>query len=247
MCTVLYIPGKDSVFFASLRDENPARAKAKPPFTETGTGYRFLAPTDPEAGGTWIGINSYKNVIILLNGGFEDHIRPGKYRKSRGQIVTALLKTVYPVVEWSMMDMEGIEPYTLVVWSEHRLFQLTWDGTVKHRLLLDEQQAWIWSSSTLYTPAVKQVRKSFFDKWMSEQPAINPESVLSFFNRFTDEKNGFIMHRSPELKTLSYSFIELTHSGQGIFSYNDFCDLPVRKQVISMSGFIPDTKPLFTT
>lgn len=246
MCTVLYIPGQESIYFASLRDENPARAKARAPYIESGTGYQFLAPADPLAGGTWVGINNYENVIILLNGGFENHTRKNKYRQSRGLIVTALLKTVYPVVEWSMMDMEGIEPFTLVVWSEHRLFQLTWDGSAKHRLLLDEQKSWIWSSSTLYSPSVKEKRKSLFDEWISKQPIINQASVLSFFNSFTDEKNGFIMHRSPELKTLSYSFIELLPPGKGTFFYNDFSDHPAQKQVITMSRYIPDLKPLFS-
>lgn len=246
MCTVLYIPGQESVYFASLRDENPARPKARAPYIESGTGYQFLAPTDPAAGGTWIGINSYENVIILLNGGFENHIRKDHYRQSRGLIVTALLKTVYPVVEWSMMDMEGIEPFTLIVWSEHRLFQLTWDGSTKHRLLLDEQQPWIWSSSTLYSPSVKEKRKSLFDEWMSKQPEINQASVLSFFNSFREDQNGFIMHRSPLLKTLSYSFIELHPSVQGQFTYDDFSNRTAEKEMIHMSRFIPDLKPLFT-
>ena len=246
MCTVLYIPVNGRFYFASLRDENPARPTAKPPFIESGAGYRFLAPADPLAGGTWAGINSYENVIILLNGGFENHTRTGRYKKSRGLIVNELLKAVYPMVEWSMINMEEVEPYTLVVWSENKLFQLTWDGVVKHRLLLDQQQPAIWSSSTLYTSTVKQKRKLLFDEWISTGPVITQQTVLSFFESFTDDKNGFIMHRSPELKTLSYSFIELIPAEQGIFNYNDFSNSSAVTQVINTSGYIPDLRPLFT-
>ena len=247
MCTVLFIPANGRYYFASLRDENPERPTAKAPVHYSGAGYSYIAPADPLAGGTWTGINSYGNVLILLNGGFENHQRADHYKKSRGLIVAELLKSVFPIVEWSMIDMEGVEPYTLIAWSENNLYQLTWDGTIKHRSALDHQQPYIWSSSTLYSAPVKEERKSLFDQWISSQPLINQQTVMSFFRSYTDDNNGFIMHRSPVLKTLSYSFIELSPSIQGSFYYDDFSHSTPKTQVLLTSGYISDLNPLFST
>jgi hypothetical protein len=246
MCTVAFIPSAGRYFFASLRDENPARLKAEAPLLYEEDAVRFLAPKDPKAGGTWAGINRYENVIILLNGGFENHESTGQYRKSRGLIVNELLKSVYPVVEWSVMDMEGIEPYTLIIWSENNLFQLVWDGRNKHRLILDPQQPAIWSSSTLYSTQAKEKRKSLFDHWVSGQPFINPESFMNFFQSFHDEENGFLIHRAATLKTLSYSFIELSPGNHGIYYYDDFSISGPETKQISTAGYTPDLSVLFS-
>jgi hypothetical protein len=247
MCTVLFIPVNGSYYFASLRDENPERPTARPPQCYSAAGYCYIAPADPLAGGTWTGINSYGNVLILLNGGFENHQRADTYRKSRGLIVAELLKSVFPVVEWSMMDMEGIEPFTLIAWSENNLFQLTWDGASKHRRALDHQHPYIWSSSTLYPAPVKEKRQSLFDHWISSQPLINQQTVLSFLRSYTDENNGFIMHRSPVLKTLSYSFIELRPPDRGTFYYDDFSNSTPVTELLLTTGYKADLNPLFRT
>ncbi len=245
MCTVLFIPQKDSVIFTSLRDENPQRPATAGPALLSGENWRFLAPLDRQAGGTWAGINNYGNVVILLNGAFENHRKQKQYKKSRGLIVTALLKSVYPVVEWSLMDMEGVEPYTLVVWSEQNLFQLVWDGENKHRAHFDTGRARIWSSATLYSPGAKKNRQELFENWMNSKPRISQESVLSFFSSSNDPENGFIMNRGAGLKTLSYTFIALGPGQQGVLSYQDLKSGSRQTEFLTVEHFIPDLNNLY--
>ncbi|MBI3137921.1 MAG: NRDE family protein [Sphingobacteriales bacterium] len=245
MCTVLFIPQKDSVIFTSLRDENPERPATAGPALLSGENWSFIAPLDRRAGGTWAGINNYGNVVILLNGAFENHRKETAYKKSRGLIVTALLKSVYPVVEWSLMDMQGVEPYTLVVWSEQNLFQLVWDGENKHRTHFDTGSARIWSSATLYSPAAKNYRQELFENWMNTQPGISRESIFSFFSSVTDPENGFIINRGARLKTLSYSFIELGPGQQGLLSYQDLRSGNRQTKVLPLEHFIPDLNNLY--
>jgi hypothetical protein len=208
MCTVIFIPNDTGCYFASLRDEDPNRVKAsRPTIIEQGK-ISYLSPIDPLGGGTWIGVNTLGNVIILLNGAFEKHTRKKTYRKSRGLVVSELLATEMPVVEWSLMDMEDIEPYTLIVWSEGNLFQLVWDGQEKHRIIQDKTMPHIWSSSTLYLQPAKQIREDLFQNWIVMNPPISKLSVIQFFQTFTDKENGFIINRNEQVKTLSYSFID---------------------------------------
>lgn len=210
MCTVLYIPANDDTrYFVSLRDENPQRSKASVPTIITEEGINFLAPIDSFAKGTWAGVNEFGNIIILLNGGLENHQKKTTYRKSRGLIVRELLAKEMPIAEWSFLDMTDIEPFTLIVSSENKLFQLVWDGGQKHRIMLDANKPYCWSSSTLYNNEIKTLRDRLFQDWIKTKPEITKENISDFFNTFNDPNNGFFVHRSATLQTLSYSFIEI--------------------------------------
>lgn len=222
MCTVVFIPGKNNFYLGSLRDESPKRARALAPEIYTECENTYMAPKDPMAGGTWIGVTNAGNAIVLLNGGFENHQRKNYYRKSRGLIVTELLASAVPVVEWSLIDMQDIEPFTLIVWSDNNLFELVWDGTEKHRTRLDAELPHIWSSSTLYNAEAKAVRKELFQNWIAMNPPVSKLSILNFFKSFDDAENGFIMNRNERTKTLSYSLIEFYPHDNAVFNYYDF-------------------------
>lgn len=240
MCTVLFLPYKNSIYFASLRDESPKRPVAIAPALQATNESRFLAPVDPLAGGTWIGVNEFRNVIILLNGGFEKHTRNAPYQKSRGKIVTELLNSSLAVVDWNLMALEGIEPFTLIIWSEEKLFQLIWDGSKKHRTHLDASVAHMWSSSTLYDNAAKEKKQDFFQNWMAMNPPISKLAVLNFFNSIDDKENGFLIERYEKIKTLSYSFIEINNSNLAQFDYYDFISYKHSSETIEMRGSSTD-------
>jgi hypothetical protein len=225
MCTVIYIPNNNGTsYFASLRDESPLRPKASIPQVNDENEIKFLSPVDAYAGGSWIGVNDFNNVIILLNGGFENHTRKRFYRKSRGIIVKELLSSELPVVDWNLMNLTDIEPFTLIVFSDDNLFQLVWDGINKTRILLDATIPHIFSSSTLYSLEEKANRKDVFDNWIAMNPPVSKLSLLNFFKSSNDKENGFIIDRSATMKTISYSFIELQHHQSASFNYYDFID-----------------------
>lgn len=222
MCTVIFIPGKNQQHFASLRDENTDRPLAFAPDLHTEGKITFLAPKDAKAGGTWVGVNEMGCVIILLNGGFEKHIVSGPYQKSRGLIVSELLISESPVVQWNAMQLKEIEPFTLVIWYKENLFQLVWTGEEKKQIQLNEQIQHIWSSSTLYDSGVKENRKKLFERWIENNHAISMETLMSFFLSEADAENGFIINRDEKIKTQSFSFIAVNEAEYGKMQYYDF-------------------------
>ncbi len=222
MCTVVFIPDKEKYYFASLRDENPNRLEAIVPFLTNTNNCNFLAPRDPKGGGTWAGINEYGNVIILLNGGFKNHTKQNNYSKSRGIIVTELLLTKTPVAEWTLFDLDNIEPFTLIVWAEEKLSQLVWDGKSKTLINLSSKEPHIWSSATLYSDNTKNYRTKLFKKWMTTEPYLSKFSLLNFFKTYNENYNGFLMKRGENIKTLSYTFIEIKTTNTATVSYYDF-------------------------
>jgi uncharacterized protein with NRDE domain len=244
MCTVVFIPGNKKIFFGSLRDESPKRQKAILPQVYADENISFLAPKDPVAGGTWVGVNNVGNVIVLLNGGFENHEKRTFYRKSRGLIVAALLATEKPVAEWDLIDMEDIEPFTLVVWTNNNLFQLVWDGEERHRALLDAKQSYIWSSSTLYNVESKIKRKQLFQQWTANKPQVTIQALLNFFNTYDDAENGFMMNRNEITKTLSYTFVELTKNENAAMGYVELLKSTCSNCVASVTSIILEKEPL---
>ena len=182
MCTVTYLPiGNDDFILTSNRDEDPLR-KTIPPKPYIENGIRIDYPKDEIAGGTWIGLSEKKRLICLLNGGFENHEREASYRMSRGLIVKQLL-TVHSAVEAiKEFDFTSIEPFTIILvdWSVGlRAYELVWDGTQKHFGQLPQEPK-IWSSSTLYTQEMKELRKMWFADWLLEHKNYTQNDVFRF-------------------------------------------------------------------
>ncbi len=221
MCTVAFLPYKNKFYFASLRDESPERKLALPPAIYNIDGIEVVAPLDGLASGTWVGASCFGNIIILLNGAFENHIRGSNYRLSRGLIVKALLLQETPVTAWQQMDFQKIEPFTLVVWQQQQLYELVWDGQQKHNQQFVITKPHIWSSSTLYNAAAKQQRHEAFQKWWATEPRVSKQSMLSFFQSVADQQNGFLIHRSPKMKTLSFTFLTQDAATTSCY-YHDF-------------------------
>ena len=250
MCTVIFIPKGDKYFFASLRDESPLRPKASVPTIYKDADAVILSPIDALAGGTWLGVTAAGSVIILLNGGFKKHERNTNYRKSRGLIVAELLASNSPVESWNLMDMQVVEPYTLVVWNEGNLFQLIWDGEHKHCLPLKPDQSYIWSSVTLYDRQARKYRNELFEQWIGMNAPVSSLSLFNFFKSFTDKENGFLMNRNEQTKTLSYTFIELQLNNSAEMQYHDFLSGSYQSKKIwinnSIKNLLLETENLHT-
>ncbi len=181
MCTVTLIPIQENDFIlTSNRDEIINRKTLLPEFYKVNK-TRMLFPKDAVAGGTWIGVSDKNTMICLLNGGFEIHERQVSYRQSRGVVVKDLLEANDLEKAIDVYDCKGIEPFTIVAanWSSDLLlFEFVWDGQQKHLRAL-EKETHIWSSSTLYTKEMKNLREDWFDVF-ENQNVLTPDSLLDF-------------------------------------------------------------------
>lgn len=237
MCTVVFIPTQTGCLLASLRDDDPQQPKAIAPSINTSQAVSFLAPSDPFLGGTWGGVNELGSVIMLLRGGFEQHKNQAYSPKNSSLLVAELLTAPLPVVEWNLMDMANVAPFTLIVWSDGLLFQLVWDGTTKHRKRLDARKAHLWSSVVLYDQEAQALRQEAFENWVAMEPPVSKLTLLSFFKSLIDNQNGFIVNRNDGIKTLSYSFVELNNSQNNAnMSYYDLLDYTYHNTKITVAS-----------
>lgn len=219
MCTVTYIPVNGKVFITSNRDEKKTRSTALAPQAyHQPEGYDLWYPRDADAGGTWFVLHENGNLIVLLNGGFVFHASAPPYRKSRGLIVLDLIRSVRPYDSFRSINLENIEPFTLVLWQEEELFECRWDAERKHSRKLDKNQPHIWSSATLYDDIIADRRRTWFDSWLQENPSPDSESIFAFhqFDGYGDQENALRMNREGIVHTVSITGFSLTENAASL-------------------------------
>ena len=211
MCTVTFIPTKQRIFLTSNRDEKNVRTSAVYPAVYEFSSGKIMFPKDADAGGTWIAVHENGNAIVLLNGGLIKHIPTPPYRKSRGLIVLDLADTDEPYQVFARIDLDGIEPFTAIIWEHGTLHECVWDGSGKYTKRPDPSLPHIWSSVTLYTPEVIAKREGWFVDWLNKNPSPSQDDILGF-HQFTgdgDKYNDLRMNRDGETFTVSITSLSL--------------------------------------
>ncbi|MFD1615479.1 NRDE family protein [Gelatiniphilus marinus] len=227
MCTVTLIPiGKNNFVLTSNRDEAPNRVALRPQlYTVNNT--KLVFPKDELTGGTWIGASEKNRVVCVLNGGFANHERKVNYRLSRGVVAQHFMaaKDLNHIV--NSYDFEAIEPFTMVIadWNMGlKFYELVWGGTAKHFKTLPFE-AKIWSSSTLYSKAMKAERLQWFKDFKTENE-LDKNTILEFHKNAGKNNHdyGVIMNRGY-VKTTSITQIEKLTSSLNIHFENLFDNL----------------------
>lgn len=212
MCTVTFLPiGNTDFILTSNRDEQRLRETLLPKIYEE-DGVEMLFPKDKVAGGTWIGTSSKNRLICVLNGGFIKHKRKENYPKSRGLIAKELLKenSLQPYLE--NLDLLDVEPFTMIIvdWNnnELNLVEVVWDEHEKH-ITTHKNEPKIWSSSTLYTDEIKELRKSWFQQWLSENE-FTFEAILQFHHSEIGDKEQAVLMKRSYVETVSITSVKKT-------------------------------------
>ncbi len=215
MCTVTFIPTEKTVFITSNRDESPSRQASGLSSQHSMDGPAIYFPLDEASSGSWIALTDTGRSVCLLNGGFIPFVPDPPYRLSRGQVVmeAAGAGEVMPFVE--NFNLEGIAPFTLLIYEKKLFIQTVWDGFKRHIVELPQDRPQLWSSVTLYPPEVRAWRKEIFDEWVKEHQLYDRESIMAFHClKKGDQVNDFIMNRNDVVKTLSVTGIQLEkHKG----------------------------------
>jgi len=205
VCTVSFVTSHEGVVITSNRDENVIRPSAVAPRNYCQNGKNIIYPKDPKAGGTWFVIDENGTVLVLLNGGKIKHVPELFYRRSRGLIALDIISSNSPKDFWDQINLEDIEPFTLVLYQQEELYELIWDGLVKVKKILDRNQNHIWSSATLYPNEIRQERSNWFFDFLKNKKEISASEMLDFHRNTEpgDSENGLVINRENVLKTLS--------------------------------------------
>lgn len=207
MCTVTYLPTPDGFILTHNRDEAPARS---PRGIERVTNKHdtLLFPRDTRAGGAWIVTGRRGRTACLLNGAFEKHRHEPPYRRSRGLVLLDFYTYDRPADFFERYDLDGIEPFTFLYFAENGPLELRWDGARRHLTQLPPDKPHFWCSSTLYPPAMQELRERVFQSWLLLRPVpgyITPAEVAQLHRTGSvgDSENDFVMNRDGRVQTVS--------------------------------------------
>ena len=237
MCTVTFIPVKDKFFITSNRDEKFSRQQALPPAVYNINDTKIIFPKDANAGGTWVAMQQNGNAAVLLNGAFVKHIPQPKYKKSRGIVFLEIITAATPSRYFSKIDLEGIEPFTLVLLENNKLYEYRWDGEKKYFLQVENTIPHIWSSATLYDEDVVKKREQWFADFLQKKAVPSQEDILHF-HQFTgdgDSHNDLQMDRDGIMQTVSITSMAISQSHASM----EYADLKDNKRYQQKIDFIP--------
>ena len=205
MCTVSFVSNFGKTIITSNRDEQILRPSAIEPKSYIINNKNIFFPKDPKAGGTWYAVDELGTVLVLLNGADEKHVVQIPYRKSRGLIVLDIISSLNPIDFWQEIDLDNIEPFTLVLYHKEELYQLQWNSIGKLTTNLDIKKKHIWSSATLYPKEIREKRADWFFNYLDKNSEISENEMLHF-HKYTEDnntENGLVINRKGKLKTLS--------------------------------------------
>ncbi|MCF8454130.1 MAG: NRDE family protein [Pedobacter sp.] len=227
MCTVSYIPLKDGFILTLSRDEVTLRATLIPQIYADNNNI-LVYPKDVLAGGTWIAANHKKQIACLLNGAFQNHIKQDYYAKSRGRVLLDSFDFRSHSEFMAEINLDNVEPFTLLLidyLNEPEFNQMVWDGEKKHIQKIDQNSPSIWSSATLYSDTDRELRKTWFKNWLSENSEFEDSNILDFHsaNHSDIDSVNILMKRENDLQTLSISQFRIIENSE-TFNYYDLGD-----------------------
>jgi hypothetical protein len=125
---------------------------------------------------------------------------------------------------------DGIEPFTMVIVDNGKLFDFRWDGAAKHLLELDPEKPHIWSSSTLYNDEIKNERIAWFQNWLAAEQENNAAEILKFHKTAgaDDIENGLIMSRNNNL-VCTVSITQVIKSSE--YFYFSYLDRIIQREI----------------
>ncbi|ABJ78106.1 NRDE family protein [Leptospira borgpetersenii serovar Hardjo-bovis] len=129
MCTAIIYRNPDRKIFGIRfnRDESVKRKPSSVP-TRLGNGPTFaIAPLDGDYGGTWIGVNSSKEIFCLLNF-YEATLKLLRNPTSRGLLVRSCLLNEVKPESLKSEDLENFYPFKLLRISLEKTEVFIWDG-----------------------------------------------------------------------------------------------------------------------
>lgn len=222
MCTVTFVPSDGKIYMVSNRDEKKSRKQARIPAAYSSSTGKLIYPKDADAGGTWIAMHENGNAIVLLNGGRVFHVSDPPYRKSRGLVLLDIISDESPASFFLSIDLNKIEPFTIVCFDKGKLWEGIWDGKNKAISRKDETIPHIWSSVTLYDNEIRDKRQGWFREWLNVPGEISLKKVVDFhqFSGEGDCYNDLVMDRDGHFYTVSITGIEIGRS-KGEMIYKD--------------------------
>jgi hypothetical protein len=211
VCTVSWIQQPGGYHLLANRDEKRTRGTAFAPRVQKEFSVRYVAPIDPESGGTWIAVNEFGVTFCLLNAQADFQIAP---QRSRGLVIRELV-WVRCVDDGAFLlgqlDLTGFAPFTLVLLEPGRPATVAnWSGS-RVTIAGDAEPQMPLTSSSYDAAGVRRFRLQEFARHAGPAARIDPAVLYEFHASHGTSPNAYspCMHRE-DAETVSFSWVVVT-------------------------------------
>ncbi len=213
MCTLSWCHSADQYDLFFNRDEQTTRGPADLPVVRERDGQLFIAPRDPQSGGTWISVNPHGVSVCLLNR-YEANVWPVSDRRiSRGTLVWTLAdaRSINNAVgRFQEFDLERTAPFTMVIVEPNRpATLLAWNG-FELRNTVRDRAGIIQTSSAVGQPEVERIREQTLRTTLDGDKLTT--DILTRFHASHIPNRGpmsVCMHR-PDAHTVAFSHVRVS-------------------------------------
>ena len=211
MCTVSWIASPGGYELFMNRDELRERLPAQPPRLFHGDTFSYLAPTDGDAGGSWVAVNEQGLTVALLNR-YDPAPHPAaEVLRSRGLLLTDLVGLAEDGDDarrrLRTLDLERYRPFTLVLLEGGEPAQaLVWNG----QELSEPWNPTAPLASSSYDPdGIQAFRRGGYQQLVGSDP--DRETLLAYHRSHHPERGPYspCMHRA-NASTVSFTWIRVT-------------------------------------
>ena len=215
MCTLTWAWSADGYELFFNRDEQRTRAAALPPSLHERAGTRWIAPTDPDGGGTWLGVNDHGLAIGLLNG-YRRPDRAPRELTTRGALVASLLDVASLDelgARLERRDLRRFRPFSIVAFDPlRRARRAEWDGERFELCALGDAQRPVCSSS-LDPIGAGASRRRVYAETVEAAGRLDSALLESFHASHAPERGALspCMHRA-DAHTVSFSRLVVTRA-----------------------------------
>ncbi len=210
MCTVSWRSLESGYQLIFNRDEQRTRSKARLPAVCASKNVSYLAPLDPEGGGTWIVVNEVGFCVFLLNY-YAAQVQAAfpSMPQSRGSLPVAFAhhgKVSEAVEEIQIKNLEAYRPFIVgFVDGNGASASFAWNGD---QLLEWTREKPFITTSSFKAQSVQAYRENLYDTILG-----NSEDLLELHFSEAHQNKAFnpLMSR-PDAKTHCVSVIEVQQS-----------------------------------
>ena len=203
MCTVTWLHEHGGFHLFSSRDEKHSRRPAEPPGIFETRGVRWIAPIDPDQGGSWISANEFGLALCLLNG------NGGHGRISRGHLIRELAVASDQreiAARLEKTDLSAYAPFALAILERGASAMLfDWNGCALASLANADGQLPL-ASSSVDASAARRARAELFET-LQPRPVAD---LVNFHSSHLPEPGPLspCMHRA-EASTVSFTHVHV--------------------------------------
>jgi hypothetical protein len=215
VCTLSWLPGPAGYSLYFNRDERRSRALGLPPSRREASGVAYLAPTDGDFGGTWIGVNERGVAAAILNRYAESAAEPRPGRVSRGLLLASSLGAPTPAEltgRLAGVDLTVYAPFTLcAVATGSPVHVADWTGERLERAITT-QVGLIRTSSGRDQARAERTRQAVWRALVAEAGPVTTDLLDRLHRGHAPERGPWsvCMHRE-EAETQSLVVIEVDH------------------------------------